>query len=131
MDGRLKRNQYRRQWAKANPSRRYQAWIKRRYGVNWDDYEAMLKVQEGRCAICVCSFPVGETPHLDHDHATNENRGLLCRSCNLMIGLAGDDPAVLESASRYLKRFSSTPYRKTDVSEATVEINSGSHDGHS
>jgi hypothetical protein len=30
---------------------------------------------------------------------------LLCRPCNLLLGLAKDDSAVLEAASQYLERF--------------------------
>ncbi|MGD0053597.1 MAG: endonuclease domain-containing protein, partial [Vulcanimicrobiaceae bacterium] len=43
--------------------------------------------------------------HVDHDHRTNEVRGLLCRWCNQMLGSAKDDPARLRGAIDYLSRF--------------------------
>lgn len=78
----------------------------RKYGVTLLDYENLLAEQDGRCAIC--RAPEVEqfkgVLHVDHDHATGEVRGLLCRGCNHMLGSVEDDPAVLERAIRYLRR---------------------------
>jgi len=64
----------------------------RRYGITVDDYDHMLRQQNGLCAIC------GQPPNesgkraatrlsVDHDHETKRVRGLLCRPCNMTIGL--------------------------------------------
>jgi recombination endonuclease VII len=42
--------------------------------------------------------------HFDHDHITGKFRGILCAPCNLFIGLAKDDTAVLAGAIEYLER---------------------------
>ena len=61
----------------------------------------MLRDQKGVCAAC------GRPPHrtrldVDHDHATNEVRGLLCRGCNLALGGVEDDPQTLLRLIQYL-----------------------------
>lgn len=58
--------------------------------------------QKGVCAICGVND--GKTLHLDHCHLFNYDRGLLCKSCNLALGLFNDDPARLRAALKYLKR---------------------------
>ena len=52
----------------------------------------------GVCEIC------GRTDTLcvDHCHQTLELRGVLCRNCNLAIGLLRDDPRLLRAAIAYL-----------------------------
>lgn len=42
---------------------------------------------------------------IDHDHATNKLRGLLCPQCNQAIGLANDDPTILIAARGYLNHY--------------------------
>lgn len=73
----------------------------RKYGVTIAGYQAMFDAQGGKCAVCgktqVRAFDV------DHDHATGLVRGLLCTSCNRMIGHAGDNADRLEAAAAYLR----------------------------
>jgi len=57
--------------------------------------------REGKvCAIC------GSTDRLvvDHCHERMVIRDVLCASCNLGLGLFGDDPKRLEAAANYLHR---------------------------
>lgn len=76
----------------------------RNYGVTPEQYEAMLEVQANRCAICRTDTPGGKgTWHVDHCHDSKAVRGLLCHHCNIMLGNAKDDPAVLRSAAAYLE----------------------------
>jgi len=110
-----------REWRLANPekarekSRRYaarhpeavhSAWLKTKYGITLDDYNALSEKQDGVCAIC------GEresTLHVDHNHITGVVRGLLCGNCNRALGMMKDNPMVFTSAARYLE----TKERKT------------------
>lgn len=39
---------------------------------------------------------------VDHNHLDGNIRGLLCRSCNQMLGLAKDNIKILASAQTYL-----------------------------
>ena len=76
----------------------------RKYGVNLMDYAAMLSTQGGKCAICRASEEdqFKGVFHVDHCHATGKVRGLLCRGCNHMLGVVGDDPKILLRAVKYL-----------------------------
>jgi hypothetical protein len=73
---------------------------KTRYGITQEQMEAVLLEQGGLCALCHKRPPVD----VDHDHETGDFRGLLCRACNLGIGMFGDDPAKLRAAIDYLER---------------------------
>ena len=57
----------------------------RNYGVKPSDVETMLAAQREVCAICGYPFPA--TPEVDHNHMTGALRGLLCRECNLLLGI--------------------------------------------
>jgi hypothetical protein len=76
----------------------------RKYGVTLADYQAMLEAQGGNCAICHAleADQFKGVFHVDHCHATGAVRGLLCRGCNHMLGVVGDDPAILQRAIAYL-----------------------------
>lgn len=43
--------------------------------------------------------------HIDHDHEFDVARGLLCRDCNLILGLAQEDPRRLEAILDYLAEW--------------------------
>ncbi len=75
--------------------------IKLNYGLSVDEYNIMLKQQEGCCAICQLRCKRGRLA-VDHDHDTGVVRGLLCLSCNTALGQFRDSPAVLERAFKYL-----------------------------
>lgn len=75
-----------------------------KYGVSPEDYRAVLEGQGGKCAIC--QKATGKTRRLavDHDHATDEFRGLLCGTCNhRLLGAAHDGTEILKRAIDYLE----------------------------
>jgi hypothetical protein len=74
----------------------------RLYGLTKVNYEAMLVAQGNACAVC--KEPAGKRLlDIDHDHLTGQNRGLLCRRCNLMLGYAYEDPELLRALADYLE----------------------------
>ena len=80
--------------------------LRRRYGLTVEQWEAMSEQQGGGCAICGLNTKGTKKPGLrvDHDHATGAVRGLLCHACNMLLGMAKDDPHILEQAARYLRK---------------------------
>ncbi len=74
-----------------------------RFGMTLESFRQMLDVQVGRCAIC--SGLLGSSGiTVDHDHGSGAVRGLVHRNCNLTIGYAHEDLAVLIGAVDYLVR---------------------------
>jgi 5-methylcytosine-specific restriction endonuclease McrA len=73
--------------------------LKKQYGITYEEYEDMLRQQEGKCVIC------GEVRllHVDHCHKTNRVRGLLCSSCNGGLGMFKDNKQTLAKAIEYLR----------------------------
>lgn len=78
--------------------------LRHQYGIDLVDYRRLLALQNGRCAVCRRLPTERNRICVDHDHATDEVRGLLCARCNRALGLLRDDPAVLASAIEYLRR---------------------------
>jgi hypothetical protein len=87
-----------------------------RYGITMEQYEDMFEAQKGVCAICgrpetAVRKGVPQRLAIDHDHACCSGgkscgqcvRGLLCQSCNHLLGNAGDNPERLIQAVRYLE----------------------------
>ena len=86
-----------REKVRASARARYQI---RRYGISAADYDALLKRQNGACAIC--RRRSRERLCIDHCHFTGMIRGLLCSRCNLGLGMWKDDQASLIAAVAYL-----------------------------
>lgn len=76
-----------------------------KYGITEDQYNAMLDGQNGVCAICKShnKFDKPWALAVDHDHETNEVRGLLCQACNRTLGLMGESISSLRAAADYLE----------------------------
>lgn len=94
-------------WRKSNPEKyartRRNGHYLRKYGISLDDYEAMLQLQAGTCAICN-TVPDGLLV-VDHCHSSGAVRALLCQSCNKGLGLFVENPELLRSAAEYLEDF--------------------------
>ena len=79
--------------------------MRRMYGLEPEQIQAMRDAQGDLCAICKrVHVGRGDRLHIDHDHVTGKIRGLLCANCNTMLGLAGDDLDRLRAAAAYIRR---------------------------
>jgi len=101
---RTRRLQQTKDWQAANPGHKRDAALWRRYKITHDDYLEMLEDQNGGCAICGAKAEDQKhgVLYVDHNHDTDEVRGLLCNLCNVGIGNLQDSPKVLTSALQYL-----------------------------
>jgi len=110
----------RREWKRAYDRKRArtpkrQAWRKiymagysRKYlyGLSPANYDILLQDQGGVCAICKQPPPQYKKTnrlYVDHDHETQQVRGLLCQTCNLGLGYV-EDPMWVQLAQFYLSR---------------------------
>lgn len=78
-------------------------YVLRKYGLSSEQFEAMLIAQQGRCQICNDPFEGRLDPAIDHCHANDQVRGLLCSTCNTGLGQFKDSPKLLELAAAYLR----------------------------
>lgn len=94
----------------ANKDRHRKNSLKRKYGINLDDYNKMLQEQNGSCAICFVKVEDTKKKYLcvDHNHLTGAVRALLCDPCNSAIGFLKEDQEVILRAAEYLKKFSAS-----------------------
>jgi hypothetical protein len=82
--------------------RRHRAVVAKTYGLPLGGYDRLLEAQEGLCALCRRANGRTRRLSVDHDHSTNEVRGLLCRPCNNILGHARDDVDFFVRALAYL-----------------------------
>lgn len=86
--------------------------FRKKYGIEFAEYQRMLVEQNGVCACCERPesrlTDAGDLRMLsvDHNHTTGAVRDLLCSNCNLVLGYACDDVSVLEKAILYLHKHS-------------------------
>ena len=87
------------EWRRKNPERRRQQSQKYFYGVSSDDLGTA-------CQVCGST----ELLAVDHDHSCCPGqktcgdcvRGVLCKTCNVGLGMFQDDPLLLLKAAAYL-----------------------------
>ncbi len=103
------------------PKKRLEQHLKYKYKTTLETFFQIIEEQAGKCAICCEELPdlmVYEQRRrgyaVDHNHETGKVRGLLCISCNSVLGLSKDNPDVLRRAARYLEeRGSYARFRKS------------------
>lgn len=105
---RLKANSRRHEATKTKADRRREK-LRSSYGLTQEAYDAMVKKQRNRCAVCrkpeTRKNRYGPLPlAVDHCHKTGKVRGLLCLLCNTAIGKLKDSPALLRAAIEYLEK---------------------------
>ncbi len=71
-----------------------------RYGIDENHVLDMIKEQEFKCPVC--GNEINLTSHVDHDHESGIIRGILCKNCNIALGLLSDDIGNLFRAADYL-----------------------------
>ena len=78
------------------------SYLKRKYGLTLEQYDAMLEAQGGGCFICGRPPRDDISLHLDHDHSTGKVRGILCFCCNNALADLREDSQLLQKAVTYL-----------------------------
>lgn len=102
------RNQYK----KPEILKRRRSTLLKQYKISLEDYTAFLAKQGGVYAICRKPETMRNGSHgriqalsVDHDHVTDQLRGLLCNRCNTLVGKVEDQSGLLRQAAEYLERF--------------------------
>jgi len=121
-----RRREYQRRYYKANKARMNAAsrlWyaanrervrmvgranhLKRTFGLSPEEHAALFISQGERCANpgCLSPDPGSKTGwHTDHNHRNRLVRGILCHGCNIALGAAKENPAVLRGLADYAEK---------------------------
>ena len=90
----------------ADPLKQKERDLMKKYGITLAQYNEMLELQGGKCALCPATEPGGKHNNshwfVDHDHVTGKVRELLCCNCNLVLGLIKDSPEHLGRMIAYI-----------------------------
>ncbi len=84
--------------------------LKKKFGLTIEEYNKLLKKQNGVCVICgkkeiVKWKGILKSLAVDHNHKTGKVRGLLCYKCNIGIGFFQEDILILKKAIEYLEEL--------------------------
>ena len=110
-------------WYEENPGLANSRERKRRFNMTEEGFAQRLEEQNGGCAACGSKDTGAKRGsknknwHVDHDHSCCSGkktcgkcvRGLLCQPCNLILGLAKDNPETLVKLSEYLRGYVPNP----------------------
>ncbi len=93
-----------------NPEKIRDTKLKQAYGVGTEYFDAKLKEQGGVCAGCGKNRKVlwrGKEVEmaLDHNHATELPRGVLCIKCNRAYGLLEEDIQTMLNLIEYTNKY--------------------------
>ena len=94
---------------KSNSSSVKSQYLKRNYGLTFEEFDAMLTEQGNACAVCGTTEPSKKRGrhrrfNVDHNPITGEVRGLLCTPCKDALRLVGDNIHTLENMIQYLHK---------------------------
>lgn len=79
--------------------------LKHKYGISLEEYDNMVKDQNGKCYICGIDY---KSLCVDHDHKTGKVRKLLCDPCNITLGTVKEKVSTLEKMIDYIKNHNKT-----------------------
>jgi hypothetical protein len=90
-------------WQRDNPERNKinvrRHYAKKQYNLSLEEYD---KLREQRiCDVCKTEH---DKLNIDHCHKSGRVRGVLCKNCNIGLGMFKDQEAILRQACDYLKR---------------------------
>lgn len=110
-------NAKKKKYLQEHPGMAKSANLKKKHGVNYQFYLDLFAKQDGKCAICgqpekYKRYGKVQALAVDHDHDCCSGpracgkciRGLLCRDCNVAIGLLKHDPQLFADSVAYIKR---------------------------
>ncbi len=91
-----------------SPERARARELRRKYDISPEEYDEMLLLQGGTCAICHKAEAGGKHNVfcVDHDHLTGKVRELLCKDCNVVLGIVKDSPEHLGRLMAYMIKHS-------------------------
>ncbi len=87
-------------------------YLQQRYGITAEEFERVFDSQGRKCGICDTGIDTDQRTgkpkalSVDHCHITGRVRGILCKKCNMALGLLGDSIESMERALNYMRGIS-------------------------
>jgi DNA-directed RNA polymerase subunit RPC12/RpoP len=78
------------------------ATLRRVYGINLDEYRAILAAQGHQCLVCRKPL-TGISNPVDHDHSSGVIRGIPCPNCNHRVIGRNRDWQIMQRVADYLR----------------------------
>jgi len=79
----------------------------RQYGITEPEFERLLSEANNECQLCDKKLTrnrgSSDAAVLDHCHVTQRIRGVLCNSCNMLLGRLEKQPLLISRIQRYLE----------------------------
>ncbi|MCK5607318.1 hypothetical protein KAR91_35875 [Candidatus Pacearchaeota archaeon] len=76
--------------------------LKHEYGMTVEQYNQMFADQNGVCFLCG-KPELDRRLSVDHNHETGKIRSLLCRRCNMCVGIFENDIDLVKQILKYIK----------------------------
>jgi hypothetical protein len=87
------------------------AW---KYGISKPQHDAMIEACENRCEVCRKPPSAKKSNDkrlcIDHCHRTGRVRGLLCHTCNQMLGFLENHGDRMNALAAYLEKHEFTSF---------------------
>ena len=77
--------------------------LRTNYIITLEDCNFLLERKNIKCKIFNNELPTRKGLVVDHNHETEKVRGLLCKNCNICLGMFFGSIDFLESSVLYLK----------------------------
>lgn len=86
---------------------RRKSQLKQRYNLTPEQHKKLYLIQNGCCIICNKPIEYNKI-QVDHNHKTGKIRGLICFTCNVLLGYLErmKNDGFIEKAEKYLKDHS-------------------------
>ena len=82
-------------------------YLRNNFGISLDEYNEILKQQDYGCKVCSRKESKDsrrKVLFVDHNHKTGKIRGILCDSCNFVLGLMEDNVTNIRKLADYLEK---------------------------
>lgn len=88
----------------ANPDKHKDYHLRRAYRITLAQFNRMVLAQGSKCACCGTDKSGSKHNQwcVDHDHVTGAVRELLCKDCNIVLGIIEDSPKHLQRLLQYI-----------------------------
>jgi prolyl-tRNA synthetase len=107
-------------YAAAHRKERRAYLLRRSYGISQAEYDALMNRHGGRCWICKTDDFGWKGPCVDHDHITNQVRGILCNTCNRAAGLLKENIFTMKAMIDYFRQANT--YLEEDMPKGLHKI---------